>query len=113
RFHTDPGVIGRTVWLQGLDAVITGVTPGEFNGTSVETSPDVWAPFSAVTRVSSDLNLSRLDKTLPDLLFRLHPGVSFSQAKTEFDRIWTAYLNSDLSAETKSFESRFRIEIES
>src|SRR5262249_47021087 len=86
-FQSDPQVIGRAIWLQGRDAVIVGVTPREFNGLSVETSPDLRVPFDAIPTLTSDREQQRLEDNFLDLILCLHPGVTFAQAQSEFARI--------------------------
>ena len=113
RFNGDRGVIGHKIWLQGRDAVIVGITPPEFNGMSVETTPDVRAPLGAAPALTSDAEIKRLDDTFVDLVGRLRPGVTTLQAQAGFVATWNAYLNSNLSPESKNWEKTFRIELQS
>src|SRR5262245_24894658 len=46
RFNGDPAAVGRTLVLHGHPFVIVGVMPRGFNGTSVDTTPDVRVPFA-------------------------------------------------------------------
>ncbi len=48
RFDGDPGAIGGTLTLNGPKFTIVGVMPREFNGTSLDTSPDVRLPLHVV-----------------------------------------------------------------
>lgn len=113
RYQSDRGVIGRKIWIQGRDAVIVGVTPRGFNGLSVETSPDIRLLLKQVLTLTSDSEQKRLEDTYPNMMVRLQPGIDFQQAKAEFDRLWNLYLNSGLSPETKQWESRQKIELQS
>jgi len=45
RFNGDPAAVGRTIVLHGHPFVIVGVMPRAFNGTSVDTAPDVRVPL--------------------------------------------------------------------
>src|SRR5262249_11996771 len=45
RFSGDPAAVGKTLVLHGHPFVIVGVMPRGFNGTSVDTSPDVRVPL--------------------------------------------------------------------
>jgi len=44
RFGSDPAIIGRTISLAGMPFTIIGVTPPEFFGVEVGSSPDIFAP---------------------------------------------------------------------
>jgi putative ABC transport system permease protein len=46
RFGGDPAVIGRAVRLNNIGATIVGVTPREFRGLEVGTTPDVMLPMA-------------------------------------------------------------------
>ena len=46
RFNSDPEAVGRTIVLHGHSFVIVGVMPRAFNGTSVDTAPDVRVPLN-------------------------------------------------------------------
>ena len=45
RFARDPAVVGRTIHLSAVPFTIVGVTPREFFGVEVGTSPDVFLPL--------------------------------------------------------------------
>src|SRR5262245_58952874 len=45
RFSGDPEAVGKTLVLHGHPFVIVGVMPRGFNGTSVDTAPDVRVPL--------------------------------------------------------------------
>ena len=44
RFDSDPGIIGKTIRLDGIAFTIMGVTPRNFEGTFIAV-PDVWIPL--------------------------------------------------------------------
>lgn len=45
RFGSDPGIVNRSVRLNGLDFTVVGIAPPEFKGLSVlDAPPDVWVP---------------------------------------------------------------------
>lgn len=87
----DPGVIGRTVLLDGQPFTIVGVLPRGFKlymsaDVGISTDIDVWKPPDEVKSpdrwVVSELKLSTLR-----VIGRLKPGVTVAQAQSEMDRI--------------------------
>jgi predicted permease len=91
RFDGDPGTIGGTLTLHGHKFAIVGVMPREFNGTSLDTSPDVRLPVRAAPLL---LDANR-PATLAELVNlsvagRLKPGVTRFQAKAECFSLWRA-----------------------
>lgn len=88
-FGRDPGVIGRTIRLNGIDFTIIGVTPEKFTGLDQFVRPALYAPVTMVNR----LGASRTDalETRGDHGFqvkaRLKPGISRQQAGAELAAI--------------------------
>ena len=82
RFARDPAVIGKTIAIGPTLYTIIGVTPGNFFGTAVGESPDVWIPLSMEKQVSPGWN--GLEDRWWDSLYilaRRKPGVSITQAE--------------------------------
>jgi len=52
RFHSDPGVLGRVVHLNGQPFAVVGVLPKRFNGISLETGPQIRVPLIAARFVT-------------------------------------------------------------
>jgi predicted permease len=53
----DPGVVGKTLMLDGAGFAVVGVAPAGFAGLMVGTAPDFWAPLTAQGRFThEDLN---------------------------------------------------------
>jgi len=78
----DPGVVGRSITLNGYPFTIIGVTPPEFFGDVVGTATDLWIPLM----MQRQLNLGRdflehWDVMWLLLMGRLKPGVSVAQAR--------------------------------
>src|SRR5262245_26968986 len=44
RYTCDPGIVGKSVALNGHPFTVIGVTPPDFFGVTVGESPDLWAP---------------------------------------------------------------------
>jgi len=89
RFDRDPGVVGRTVRLNGYPLTIVGVAPERFHGTTLG-APDLWLPLgmtAAVSTVEGDARLTaRWDEWLL-LGARLRPGMTRAQASAEIATI--------------------------
>ncbi|HSJ74875.1 MAG TPA: ABC transporter permease, partial [Gemmatimonadales bacterium] len=77
RFGSDPGVVGRSVRLQGQSFTVIGVMPAGF---SFPPEALLWIPLAPGT------NQNRSDKWL-DVIARLKPGVSLEQARSDLDAL--------------------------
>ena len=88
RFNGDRAAVGRTVVLFGHRFTIVGVMPREFNGISVDSTPDVRVPLRALPLLVRDYVSKRLDGTELDLAGRLKPGVTRQRALAESIAIW-------------------------
>ncbi len=54
KMNADPGVVGRTVMLNGEAFTVVGVAPKAFLGLMVGTEPDMWAPLTAQEKLTHD-----------------------------------------------------------
>jgi putative ABC transport system permease protein len=75
-FGADPGIVGRTVQLDGRDFTVIGVMPAGFE---YPASAELWVPFS-FTR--EDLETQRGAHYL-DVIARLAPGVTVDEASAQ------------------------------
>jgi len=93
RYGSDPGVLGRTVFLSGQPVQILGVLPAGFRlvlpympggamSSGANENIDVW-------RVLPERAFSRMPRSMAvvRVLGRLAPGVTMGQAQQEFDRL--------------------------
>ncbi|MCL4851529.1 MAG: ABC transporter permease [Bryobacteraceae bacterium] len=78
RFGGDPGIIGRSVRLNG-PYVVVGVAPKEFRGTELWQDSDFWIPITSWDPSERNLRESRNW----EVLGRLRPGVSIEAARAE------------------------------
>jgi predicted permease len=67
RFGGDPGVLGRTLPLNGAPFTIVGVAEQDFFGVSIGESPDVWLPLlmQADVRYAQNAHSSNADTRKP------------------------------------------------
>jgi len=89
RFGSDPGVLGKTIRLDGHPMTIVGITPAGFQGTEVGVSPDVRVPVTmsrAMIPVDVDMN-SRAWQWL-DIVGRLKEGVGRQQAESALNAFY-------------------------
>jgi predicted permease len=84
RFNGDPSVVGRKLLLQEQPFVIAGVLPEGFNGTTVDSAPEIRAPFRVVRLVGSEYSAYAAEF---EVLGRLKPGVTVQQAAPETIRL--------------------------
>jgi putative ABC transport system permease protein len=85
-FGADSSVIGRTVQLNGNDALIVGVLPPEFRvvfptGTGADRQPDMYVAARVDYANGSRINLQWR------LIARLAPGASLGTAKAQLDKL--------------------------
>jgi predicted permease len=99
RFGADPGILGRTVALNGHRYTVVGVAPPGFHGITRGLLPEFWAPLAMVDQLFPDIakDTPREDRNNTWLLLdaRLKPGVSRAQAVAALnvvkDRIDSTY----------------------
>jgi predicted permease len=80
RFGADPGVVGRTVRLNGQPVEVIGIAPAGFAGTIAGMRTDLWVPVGAYPRLNpgGDLNTRGRHSWLA-MIGRLRPGVTHAQ----------------------------------
>jgi predicted permease len=100
----DPGVIGRSITVNGTSFAVIGVMPPAFYGVDLnEQSPDMWLPITMQQAVMMGPSLLK-----PDGLFWIHmmarrkPGVPVARAQAwatvEFQRFLTEREGTQISA---------------
>jgi predicted permease len=89
RFHSDAGVIGKSVEINGKPAVIVGVVPKEFRGSFAGFEMEGYVPFSTISSAASGAKFWT-DRNLRLILAiaRLKPGVSIAQLQSSSDVIF-------------------------
>ena len=92
RFGLSPSAIGHDVAISGTRFTIIGVTPPEFFGVEVGTSPDIFLPLMMQPTAMPDLE-NLLDdpiiySTWLQVVARVSPGVSAPQAAAELEPLF-------------------------
>ena len=100
RFDGDANTIGRTITLHSRKFEIVGVMPRDFNGISMDVSPDVRLPLRALASVQDWYGHLPSFPDVPDLSIsaRLKHGVPLAQAQAECYSLWRASLEKSFIA---------------
>ena len=92
RFASDPGVVGRTLGVNGRTFTIAGVAPARFHGLFyVGFTPDLWIPadqFDALV-VGPPGQLAQRNGPPFRMMARLAPGVTIAQAQASARTVLT------------------------
>jgi predicted permease len=84
-FGGDPGVIGRTVRLDGKPYNIIAVMPKGFSGfDAYSPAVDLWTPFVFTAKMKSE---SYRRRQVASVLARLKPGANLQQARAQVDTV--------------------------
>src|ERR1700689_5487680 len=85
-FAADPGVVGRTVRLNGTPFTVIGVAPDSFSGLLTFGHPDFYIPLAMARTFSTNIEKNffedRDDREL-NVKARLQPGTALAQARNE------------------------------
>ncbi len=89
----DPSVLEKNLTIGSTSYSIVGVAPGEFFGTKVGESPDIWIPLSMQKEVPPGFDgyNDNLFESL-HLMARLKPGVSNAEATAEANVLYQQIL---------------------
>jgi predicted permease len=110
RFGGDPSIIGKQALIDGQEAVIIGVVPKGFQGTSFALDPDGYLPMNLQpAEDAAKFWTDRTDRVLT-VMGRLKPGVSVRQAQNSVtlvtQRMAKDYPASDKGATTRVVPER-------
>ena len=94
QFAADPGVIGRTIRLNGIDFSVVGVAPESFTGVDQYIRPALFVPVMMKQRLdaSKDDPLEARGHHDFAVKARLKRGASLGTARAEFTTIWNNLL---------------------
>ncbi len=89
RFGSDPGIVGRTLRLNGQPVTIIGVGPEKLQGTYAPVLTDLWLSISAtpVSGAFQVANLERREDHWYDVRARVAPGVTVEQAQAAMNAL--------------------------
>jgi predicted permease len=89
RFGADPGIVGRTIQLDGMRFTVIGVAPPTFSGVDVGLQLGAWVPMMMHHRVMpNDAEMFDSRRALMFSAFgRLKPGVTVAQAEAQVQAV--------------------------
>ena len=98
RFGADPSIIGGAITVNQVPFTVIGITPPEFSGIAVGSSPDIWVPLHALDRLKPDSKRWTEPFSSAWMLIagRLRPAISRQQAQAELDVIHRQFLAEQL-----------------
>src|SRR5712671_2585479 len=115
-FASDPGVIGRTIRLNGTDFTVIGVAPQTFSGMMIFGHPDFYMPLAMARVFSTNLQKNFFedrDNRELNVKGRLKPSTTMRQARNElamlakdFEREYPKVNRSRGAAVYTQFEAR-------
>ncbi len=94
-FASEPGVLTRTVRVNGTSFHVVGVTPEGFRGLAALAAPDYWAPLSALSHFRPG---HKGPEESVGIVGRLKPGMSRGQALAQL-LVWDSRRATERSAE--------------
>ena len=85
RFYADPGIIGRTIKLNGNPFEIIGVAPDRMLRAGLLLENDLWVPMmmEGEAMPGQSFKLTNRGETFLSVIGRLRSGVTLSQARAE------------------------------
>ncbi len=99
RYGRNPGVLGRSITLDGAPFTIIGVTAGEFYGLQPGLSMDITIPMAMKPALGDTHFLGAHDGwTSLEIIGRLRPGVSEQQAGAAIDVLYQQYMSESENA---------------
>ena len=97
RFGGDPGVVGRTLTVNGTPLAVVGVARAGFDGVQVGQTPDLFIPITLKATMTP--NWDGLDDHRDfwlAILGRLQPGLGVAAAEDELKRVFRPLLEAEL-----------------
>jgi putative ABC transport system permease protein len=103
RFGGDPGILGRTVAVNGVQLTVIGVAPESFHGDMVPLETAAWMPIDLLPQIlPDDAPMLSRNARCCGMHGRLKPGVTRLQAETELQavdqQLWQAYPRTNASS---------------
>ena len=92
RFGADPGVVGRSIFVNNQSFTVIGVMPKGFRGINAVAGPALWVPMNVRDRVLTGFFRDNMDDRRALLFFmtgRLRPGLALDQGIARLRTIGT------------------------
>jgi predicted permease len=89
RLGSDPGVVGRSLLVNGKPVTVVGVGPAEFKGAVMGLTPDLWLPIGMLetARPGGGDDLTNRGGRWLSVLGRLAPGVDVRRAEAQLNTV--------------------------
>jgi len=87
RFGADPGIVGKTISLNKISLTIVGVMPEGFKGQ--KGTAEAWVPMMMAPQLTFPRRLATAFANWHEVIGRIKPGVSVSQAQNEMGIVAT------------------------
>jgi putative ABC transport system permease protein len=114
-FGADPGVVGKTLVVNGTPLTIVGVTPPDFMGLEAGSPVDLSVPLTLQHRLLPEFG-NRLTESggfwALHIMGRLKPGVSSNQARADIDALLPQWVNESKLPEGVIRDSLARAELQ-
>ena len=106
RFHSDSGVVGKSVVLNGTAFTLVGVAAREFFGERIRTAPDFWLPLAFQPQVlQRESWLAAQDVYWLNFMGRLKPGDTAQHAAAvvtaQLQQFFLAQAGTDVAPSTR------------
>ena len=88
RFGGDPGLIGKTIFLNNNSFTVIGITPEKFTGTDLGRAPEIFVPMQMYMQVGFEqaMTTNRGVRQF-NILARLKPDVDQGQAQSKLEML--------------------------
>jgi predicted permease len=100
-YERDPGVLGRSINVNGIAVTVVGVTPPEFFGIQVGRSPDIFVPLQlqpAFFPLENLLhNVKNSETTWVTVMGRIRAGLSQAQVRADLMPVYAQYAQTRMS----------------
>ena len=80
-FGAEPGIVGRTVTIDGAALEVIGIVPSTFRGLSG--SAEAWIPFAGIATIRGPRRLQLASAHWLYAIGRLRPGITLHQARAD------------------------------
>ncbi len=111
RFGSDPQIVGQSLLINGQPFLVVGIAPPGFHSVVAGQTPDVFAPMMMKAEVTPSWNdLDNRRSAWLNIIARLKPGLSLSQAEAGINPLWYSLRAEELKAlntSSKSFADSF------